>query len=82
MSIAKFGKAGKDYGEMIRAIGLFGLTGGFLMLSPNFRNTLVEGFQNGVVAMDQHSPYSYVVAAIAAIGGFMVFVYKSSQPRQ
>ena len=67
---------------MIRAIGLLGLTGGFIMLSPNFRGALVDAFQQGVVSMDQHSPYSYVIAAIAAIGGFMVFVYKSSQPRQ
>lgn len=54
----------------------------FLMISPSLRNSLLGGYKQAGIAMDAHSPFSYVVLGLAVLGLLIVFLYKSSQPRR
>jgi hypothetical protein len=61
---------------MIRTIGIVGMAGGFLVISPALRQgALQTGLQIGTY-LDSHSPYSYAVVA-AAIVGTMVLLARS-----
>lgn len=66
---------------MVRALSLFTMAGGFLMISHNLRDSLLGGFAQAGVTMDQHSPYSYIALGVSAVGALMIFLNKASQPR-
>jgi hypothetical protein len=57
------------------------MTGGFLAISPNLRDSLLGGYNQAGLTMDQNSPYSYIALGAAVVGALMVFLYKSSQQR-
>ena len=66
---------------MVRALSLMAMTAAFLTISPKLRDSLLGGYVQAGVAMDTHSPYSYIALGVAALGALMVFLHKSSQPR-
>jgi hypothetical protein len=66
---------------MVRGISLIAMTGGFLAISPNLRNTLLGGYTKAGVTMDANSPYSYVALGLAVVGMLLVFLRKSSSSR-
>jgi hypothetical protein len=66
---------------MIRAVGLFGLGGGFLMISPKLRETLYESASAVVASMERYSPYSYIGAGVGLMCLLMLTLYKASAPR-
>lgn len=66
---------------MLRAIGCLGLFGGFLIISPDFRISLMEGLGQGLQTMDRNSPWSYVGAAVLTLLFVMVYLYRAAQPR-
>ena len=66
---------------MARALGLFGFTGGFLVISPQLRQALVDLASGGVSFVQNHSPYSYVGIALVAFGGVTVTLVSGSSPR-
>jgi hypothetical protein len=53
---------------MIRMIGLVGMAGGFLVISPPMRQAGIETGLKVAAYLDGHSPYSYVVVATAMVG--------------
>ena len=67
--------------HMLRALGCLGLGGGFLLISPEFREALTGGLDNGLRKMDQNSPWSYVGAGVLTLFVLMVYLYRAAQPR-
>jgi hypothetical protein len=66
---------------MARALGLFGFTGGFLVISPQLRQALADGATSGLGLVQQYSPYSYVVVVLAVFGGVSLVLVSGSSPR-
>ena len=66
---------------MARALGLFGFTGGFLIISPNLRQMLMDGAGNGMAWVQQYSPYSYVGIVLLVFGGVSLTLVSGSSPR-
>jgi hypothetical protein len=66
---------------MLRALGIFGLLGGFLIISPAFRETLMGDLASGLDRMAQNSPWSYVGAGVLTLVLLMVYMYRTAQPR-
>jgi len=66
---------------MTRALGLFGFTGGFLVISPQLRQTLVDGAMSSLGIVQQYSPYSYIAAILAVLGGVSLVLVSGSAPR-
>ena len=50
---------------LIRIISLLGMTGGFLLISPSLRGTVMFGLSRMMLEMAKYSPYSYIVLALA-----------------
>jgi hypothetical protein len=48
---------------------MFGFAGAFLMISPDLRNTVLDGVNFATVFVQQYSPYSYFAAAVLLFGG-------------
>jgi len=67
---------------MVRGISLLAMAGGFLMISPHLREDLLGSYAHATVTLDNYSPYSYVALGLAVAGLLIVFLFKSSQPRQ
>jgi hypothetical protein len=65
---------------MIRLISLFGMTGGFLIISPPLRGSLLNELARAVFVLDQHSPYSYIALAVA-VGVGAVWSLASPKPK-
>jgi hypothetical protein len=66
---------------MVRFLSLLGMAGGFLMISPQLRMSLFDSVGRMADTVERNSPYSYIGLGVVALGGMMIFVYKSSQPR-
>lgn len=66
---------------MARVLGLFGFTGGFLVISPQLRQALVDLAGSGATFVQNHSPYSYVGLALVAFGGVTVTLVSGSNLR-
>lgn len=66
---------------MARALGLFGFTGGFLVISPQLRQVLVDLANGSAAFVQSHSPYSYVGLALLAFGGVTVTLVSGSTLR-
>jgi hypothetical protein len=50
---------------MVRAISIFGMGGGFLMISPRLRMNVTDTFTTVSSALNLYTPYSYIAVAIA-----------------
>ena len=57
---------------MLRLLGMFGFTGGFLMISPALRQTVLEWANAVALFAQQHSPYSYAGVAILVFGAMTI----------
>jgi len=66
---------------MARALGLFGMTGGFLAISPQLRQTLADGAMSSLGLVQQYSPYSYIAVVLAVFGGVSAVLVSGSSPR-
>jgi hypothetical protein len=66
---------------MVRALSVFGMTGGFLIISPPLRATL--GKQFGFVAerLNDYSPWSYIGLAVAIFAMLTLGLYRTSVQR-
>ena len=71
-------------GKIVRVVstcGLVGLGGGFLLISPQLRESLVDLAGRGQLVMSTYEPYSYIglgAIFIVALGWYM---YRCAQPR-
>ena len=66
---------------MVRALALTGLAFGFLGISPNLRNTVMEGVALATGALDAYSPVSYLALVGVLVLGFLFFMRAASSPR-
>ena len=66
---------------MLRGLSLFGLGGGFLMISPSLRLTLLTGIDTGMQAMSLHAPWSYCGAVSLGLVFVGTILYRGAQPR-
>jgi hypothetical protein len=60
---------------------MFGFTGGFLIISPQFRQTLMDAAASSLTFVQNYSPYSYVGIVLLAFGGVTVTLVSGSSPR-
>jgi hypothetical protein len=67
--------------RMIRGISLTGMAGGFLLISPSLRQDLADAGTQSLAYLNAHSPFSYVAAAVAAIGMLALLVRSAEAPR-
>ncbi len=66
---------------MLRFMGIFGLGTIFLVISPKFRESALAGLAFVVKAIVDYGPYSYVVLALAGIGGMAIALKSVPRPR-
>jgi hypothetical protein len=66
---------------MLRALGMFGLGGIFLIISPELRGTVRGLIEAAGKLLDVYSPLSYVGVALALFLGAMFWVHRSAQAR-
>jgi hypothetical protein len=57
------------------------MTGGFLIVSPGLRGTLLNAFAQAAAGLDKYSPFSYAGVALALAGGLLAAFSKGSAPR-
>jgi hypothetical protein len=65
---------------MARLLGLFGFTGGFLVISPEMRQTLWKGFHLADIFLQNHSPYSYLGVVVLVFGGVTMTLLAGQKP--
>lgn len=66
---------------MIRLLSLMGLGGGFLMISPELRGTVLSGLAAAEQTLNRYSPVSYVVLGLALLLGLVMSFRQGAQPR-
>jgi hypothetical protein len=66
---------------MVRAMGLLVMTGGFLLISPNLRNNVMDGLSKASIGLETYSPMSYVGLGFGLVLLMLILLYKASQPR-
>jgi len=66
---------------MFRVLGMFGLGGAFLLISPELRGSLMGTIDSAGKLMELHSPLSYVLLGVALLFAAIFWVHRSAQPR-
>ena len=66
-------------GDMVRAISIFGMGGGFLMISPRLRMGLTHTFSVTSDALNQYTPYSYIAVALGIFALLTMSLYRSNR---
>lgn len=66
---------------MTRALGVFGFTGGFLIISPAMRQMVMDGVSGSLGLLQQYSPYSYLGVVLVVFGGVSLTLVSGSSPR-
>ena len=66
---------------MARVLGLFGFTGGFLVVSPGLRQSLIDAVSIGSSFIQSHGPYSYIGLGVVGMGAVTLILASGSNPR-
>jgi hypothetical protein len=66
---------------MLRGFSIFGLGGGFLMISPKLRMSVQSGLDSGLFALQLHAPWSYCGLVLMFLVFVAVTLYRGAQPR-
>ncbi|MGA3097702.1 MAG: hypothetical protein ABSF25_14715 [Bryobacteraceae bacterium] len=61
-------------------IGIFGLAGGFVVISPGIRQAGLENGLRVTAFLNSHSPYSYIGVTMAMVGA-MILLARSAKVR-
>lgn len=61
--------------------GLFGLGGGFLMISPELRDSVIDAGSRGQQLLQENQPYSYIILGVCGLIAMVTYMYRCSQPR-
>jgi hypothetical protein len=64
---------------MVRAISIFGMGGGFLMISPKMRMNLSHTFAVAADAMNQYAPFSYIGIAVGIFALLTMSLHRSGR---
>jgi hypothetical protein len=70
-----------DGKQMIRILGLLGMAGAFLFISPGLRGSLMRAFEQCIQSLDRYSPTSYVALGVLCVGGFVMSLKSGSAAR-
>jgi hypothetical protein len=65
---------------MVRLLGMFGFTGGFLVISPEMRQTVWKGLHLADTFLQAHSPYSYLGVVLLVFGGVTMTLVTGQKP--
>ena len=65
---------------MLRALSIFGLGSGFLLISPVLRASALNGLGILVFELGRYSPYSYILLALT-LGAAAVWSLASPKPQ-
>jgi len=57
------------------------MAGGFLVISPGLRGTLLTGIAQAAAGLDRYSPYSYAGVTLALLLGLLAAFAKGTAPR-
>lgn len=57
---------------MARLLAVGGFSGGFLVISPGLRQTVLDGIGFATHLIQQYSPWSYAAVVVAIFGGITV----------
>lgn len=49
---------------MLRLMAIFGMGAGFLLISPSFRESVLNALGSATLEIAKYSPYSYILMAI------------------
>jgi len=66
---------------MVRGVCLVGLLGGFLAISPNLRDFVVDSYTAFNVTMDANGPYSWVAFGFATFVVMLIYFSRGSAVR-
>jgi hypothetical protein len=66
---------------MARVFAWFAMAGGFLVISPKLRDTIMAGFAQANSGLEQYSPYSYIGVAVGVLALAVMWFSKSSPNR-
>lgn len=66
---------------MIRALGLTGMSGIFLIISPKLRELLAGYVDSGVNNMSMYAPFSYIGLGVLIVALFLFSLYRGAQPQ-
>jgi hypothetical protein len=66
---------------MFRFLGMFGMGGGFLLISPKLRTAVQLGLDSGITYMSLNAPWSYCGAVALGLVFVGVTLYRGAQPR-
>ena len=67
--------------KFLTLAGFLGLGGGFLVISPPLRDSLMDAVGHGQQLVEAHEPYSYVGIGAVLLVMFCRYMYRCSQPR-
>ena len=68
-------------GAMVRAIGLIGMTGGFLAISPALRESVAETLSQASMTLEEHSPVSYIALGAVLFVGLLYYFSRGTAAR-
>ena len=66
---------------MVRAVCLIGMAGGFLVISPNLRDSVLDTFSQAATGLEDYSPYSYVGLGFAIFVGLLYYFSRGHAAR-
>jgi uncharacterized membrane protein (DUF106 family) len=66
---------------MLRALGIGGLGGLFLLISPKLRETVQESIGGVYMVVQSYAPFSYVLGVLLVITAMIVSFNQGSKPR-
>lgn len=67
--------------RFVTMCGLVGLGGGFLMISPPLRESLMDVAGRGQQIVQAYQPFSYVGLGAVLIVALGFYMYRCAQPR-
>jgi hypothetical protein len=66
---------------MIRTIGVLGMAGAFLIISPGIRGSLEDLGLGAQAYLSAHSPYSWAAVGVAALLAMILATRSTQAPR-
>ncbi len=67
--------------RLMTMCGLVGMGGGFLVISPPLRESLLEQLGRGQQMMQANEPFSYVGLGACLVVALGFYMYRCAQPR-
>ena len=64
---------------MARMFGFFGMTGGFLLISPNLRGQVGMAVATSAKFLNDYSPFSYIAVAIGIFVMLTISLYRTAR---